>query len=175
MVLRVSISVAPVPSTSRAYSAVRVAIPVSSWNRLSAVRSAVSSPRAGPSTRASVAPAAALVPSGVSASVAQPGAWKRMISSATSTPQTTTSWRVFITNRAVASSGIRKSVVMSPRPISSASQPAYIRSRSSLRGSSARMSRSSGRMGSPRLSPKYLREPICPVKRAPQRATALAA
>ena len=145
MVFRVSISVAPVPSTSRAYSAVRVAMPVSNWNRLRAVRSAVSRPRAGPSTRASVAPASARVPSGVSASVSQPGSWNRMISSARSTPQTTTSWRVFITKIPRASAGIRKFVVMSPRPISSASQSAYIRSRSAFGGSSARMSRSSGR------------------------------
>ena len=55
VVLRVSSTRAPVPSTSRTAIAVAVATPDSRWSRFSAVRSAVSSARAEPSTTSDVA------------------------------------------------------------------------------------------------------------------------
>ena len=65
MVLRVSTTRTPVPSTAATYLAVSVAMPLIRWTKFSATRSAWSTDRAGPETDASTSPVWNLAPSAI--------------------------------------------------------------------------------------------------------------
>ena len=86
----------------------------------SAVRSADSSPAAGPSRRAMTAPARRRSPSPASSVISAEAARRLNTSIATGSPARTISWRVAITSFNRVSAGMTASVVMSPLPKSSA-------------------------------------------------------
>jgi hypothetical protein len=122
VVLRVQQMRVRVPATRRTNSWVAVATPERRPNRLSAARSAASTPRAGPSTVISAVLPATLAPSRACAMSAIPGASFSKVAATSGRPAITPAARAITTACALVSSGIVAIEVTSPaRPRSSAS------------------------------------------------------
>src|SRR5690349_5613144 len=120
VVLRVQTILALVPAIASASARVAVATPDIRLNKLSAVRSAASTPRARPAMRATTSPRNTRVPSAHRRSIRNAGSISSKARSAASSPATTPGWRAAMAASTVASSGTTASVVMSPaRPRSS--------------------------------------------------------
>ena len=129
MVLRVSRIFARVPATASTKRRVRVAMPDMRWRKLSATRSAVRMPRAGPSMDAIRLPGAKRSPSRARAPQAMAPSVSWNTAKATSRPAMTRSCLATKAAAARCSAGTVASVVTSPSPTSSASA-ARTRSRS---------------------------------------------
>src|SRR6516165_11654775 len=130
-----------VPAIASASLRVAVAMPDMRQRKLSAVRSAASTPRALPVMWATTSPRAIPAPSARRRSMRNPGSASSKASSAASSPASTLGWRATISASATAPRGTIASVVMSPaRPRSSISAARTIGSmsrRSTVRRSSA--------------------------------------